>query len=210
MMSSIELFLLRWDMSTILEGPCKTGPLWTFKHHLSCHLIVFNLALSQQSCLWQAVWNDKGFHSFKTRAGDFIKQYSAWTFWNKLFWFLGLAGFLSFPETLCALLIRPIGSVTSRGISSMDRPPWHQTLVWYTKFTKTFGTLAWLTLEKNTLSPQLESTFLTSKRLLVVRKEKHICATASGVYVLLWYTVECEGSLRALNACHPGVLVKDH
>lgn len=26
---------------------------------------------------------------------------------------------------------------------------WHQTLAWCTKFTKTFGTLAWLTLEKH-------------------------------------------------------------
>ena len=76
---------------------------------------------------------------------------------HKLFWFLGLAAFPSFPETLCALLIRPIGSVTSRGFSSTDL------LAGIKRSPDAQKTFCMTHTRENTLSPAVRKYF-TSKR----------------------------------------------
>lgn len=108
---------------------------------------------------------------------------------HQLFWFLGLAGFLSFPwKPLCSPYTTYWQCHLTR-VFQHRSAPWHQTLAWCTKFTKTFGTSAWLTLWKTPFHPQFENSFLvTSKRPLGFCIRKNIFVQLPQEFIQLWYT----------------------
>ena len=163
---------LRWYMSKLCEGPCQIGPPHSPKDHLSCPIIVFILALTQQSFMKRAVWNDTGFHYFQTSAGVFIKQHSAWTFWTtNCFGFKDWLHFYPSLQLFCALLIQPTGSVTSRGVSSADLLPGINISPMH-EIYRDFWHVSMTHARKNTLSPTVRKHFPCNFKALTLSLTK--------------------------------------
>lgn len=169
----------------VIWGPVpKAPPPYSPEYHLSCPLIVFNLALTQQSVSNTLLEIKLAFISLKTKAGLHQTVFCMNLLNQEKFWFLGLVGFLSFPKNPLCFPYTTFWQCHLKRVFQHKSALWHQTLVSCTKFTKTFGTLEWLTLE-NLFHPQLENTFLVTSKYYIwfCIKKKHICATASEVHI---------------------------
>ena len=151
--SSIKMIYEQAPSRPVLKSPPS-------KHHLSCPLIAFNLAITQQSCQYRAAWNDTRFHFVQNQSRRLHQTVLCVNRLNhKPFWILGLAGFLSFPEDPLCFPYTNYWQCHLQRDFQHGSAPWHQTLAWCTKETKSFSMTH---APENTLSPTFRKYF-TSK-----------------------------------------------
>lgn len=131
------------------------------------------------------------FISFRTRAGDFIKHTLHEPFEPQTILVSRLGWISVLPwNPLCSPYMTYWQCHLER-VFQHGSAPWHQTLDRCTKFTKTFGTLAWLT-RKTPFHPQLENNLLvTSKRPLwfCIRKT-YLCNCLRSLCLIMVYSVK--------------------